>query len=42
LNQKMKVRIESALPAAHAEKAEDRLGQKIRSKIIGQPWAIWT
>ncbi|MCF7816899.1 MAG: PD-(D/E)XK nuclease family protein [Kiritimatiellales bacterium] len=41
LNQKLKVRIESALPAAHAEKAEDRLGQQIRSEIMGQPWAVW-
>ncbi|RKX41706.1 MAG: hypothetical protein DRP64_11035, partial [Verrucomicrobia bacterium] len=41
LNQKMKVRIESALPPAHAEAAEDRLGQQIRSEIMGQPWAVW-
>ena len=41
LNQKLKVRVESALPPAHAEKAEDRLGQQIRSEIMGQPWAIW-
>ena len=41
LNQKMKVRIESALPPAHAEKAEDRLGQRIRSEIMGSPWAPW-
>ncbi len=41
LNQKMKLRIESALPPAHAEKAGDRLGQLIRSEIMGQPWAVW-
>ena len=41
LNQKLKIRIESALPAAHAEKAEDRLGQTIRSEIMGPSWAIW-
>jgi hypothetical protein len=41
LNQKLKLRIESALPPAHAEAAEDRLGQQIRSEIMGQPWAVW-
>jgi len=41
LNQKMKAHIESALPPAHAEQAGDRLGQKIRSEIMDQPWAIW-
>ena len=40
-NQNLKLRVESALPAAHAEKAEDRLGQQIRSEIMGQPWAVW-
>jgi hypothetical protein len=42
LNQKMKVRIESALPTAHAEAAADRLGQRIGAEIIAQPWAMWT
>jgi hypothetical protein len=42
LNQTMKIRIESALPPAHAEKAGERLGQLIRSEIMGQPWAVWT
>lgn len=42
LNHKMKMRIESALPPAHAEAAADRLGQRIRSEIMGQPWAMWT
>ncbi|HEY5621000.1 MAG TPA: hypothetical protein VIR77_00215, partial [Pontiella sp.] len=42
LNQKLKVRVESALPDAHAEIAEDRLGQRIRSEIIAEPWAFWT
>ncbi len=41
LNQRLKVRIESALPPAHAEAAADRLGQQIRSEIMGEPWAIW-
>ncbi len=41
LNQKLKVRVESALPAAHAEKSADRMGQQIRSEIMGKPWAIW-
>jgi len=41
LNQKLKLRIESALPPAHAEAVEDRLGQRIHSEIMGQPWAIW-
>ncbi|MEN8254667.1 MAG: PD-(D/E)XK nuclease family protein, partial [Verrucomicrobiota bacterium] len=41
LNQKMKLRIESALPPAHAEAAADRLGQQIRSEIMAEPWAIW-
>jgi len=42
LNQKMKVRIESALPPAHAEAAADRMGQRIRSEIMAKPWAMWT
>jgi hypothetical protein len=41
LNQKMKLRIESALPPAHAEAAADRLGQQVRSEIMSQPWAVW-
>jgi hypothetical protein len=41
LNQKMKVRVETALPPAHAEGAADRLGQRIRSEIMTQPWAMW-
>ncbi|HSR88054.1 MAG TPA: hypothetical protein VLL07_03795, partial [Pontiella sp.] len=41
LKQQMKVRVESALPPAHAEAAADRLGQRIRSEIIAQPWAMW-
>lgn len=42
LNQKLKLSIESALPPAHAEKSADRLGQQIRTEIMGQPWAVWT
>ncbi len=42
LNQKLKLRIESALPPAHAEAAADKLGQKIRSEIMAEPWAVWT
>jgi len=42
LNHKMKVRIESALPPAHAEAAADRMGQRIRSEIMARPWAMWT
>ena len=42
LNQKMKIRIESALPPAHAEASADRLGQRIHSEIMAQPWAMWT
>lgn len=42
LNQKMKVRVESALPPAHAEVSADRMGQRIRSEIMMQPWAAWT
>ncbi len=41
LDQKLKVRIESALPPAHAEAAEDRLGQRICSEIMAEPWAVW-
>ncbi|MEN7972905.1 MAG: PD-(D/E)XK nuclease family protein [Verrucomicrobiota bacterium] len=41
LNQKMKMRVESALPPAHAEAAADRLGQQIRSEIMAEPWAVW-
>ncbi len=41
LNQKLKLCIESALPPAHAEAAEDRLGQQIRSEIMAEPWAVW-
>lgn len=41
LNQKVKIRIESALPSAHAEAAADRLGQRIHSEIMAQPWAMW-
>jgi hypothetical protein len=41
LNKKLKVRVESALPQAHAEAAADRMGQQIRSEIMAEPWAIW-
>ena len=41
LNHKLKVGIGSALPPAHAEQGEDRLGQQIRSEIMAEPWAIW-
>jgi len=41
LNQKLKVRVESALPPAHAEAAADRLGQRVRSEIMARPWAMW-
>ncbi|MEE9369297.1 MAG: PD-(D/E)XK nuclease family protein [Pontiella sp.] len=41
LNKKLKVRVESALPYAHAEAAADRMGQQIRSEIMAEPWAIW-
>ncbi len=41
LNHKMKVRIESALPSAHAEGAADRMGQQVRSEIMTEPWAMW-
>jgi len=41
LNQKLKLRVESALPPAHAEAAADKLGQQIRSEIMAQPWAVW-
>lgn len=41
LNHKQKVHIESALPGAHAEAAADRLGQKVRSEIMVNPWEAW-
>ncbi|VGO19859.1 PD-(D/E)XK nuclease family protein [Pontiella sulfatireligans] len=41
LNQKLKVRVESALPCAHAEAAADRLGLQIRSEIMAEPWSMW-
>ncbi len=41
LNHKVKVRVETALPPAHAEGAADRLGQQIRSGIMTEPWAMW-
>ncbi|MDF7824939.1 PD-(D/E)XK nuclease family protein [Pontiellaceae bacterium B12227] len=41
LNKKLKVRVESALPQAHAEAAADRMGQRIRSEIMAAPWAVW-
>lgn len=41
LNQKMKLRVESALPDAHAEVSGDRLGQAIRAEISSAPWAAW-
>ncbi len=41
LNQKMRLRIESALPPAHAEMAADKLGQKIRAEIMENPWSGW-
>ncbi len=41
LNHKMKLRIESALPPAHAEAASDRMGQRVRSEIMAEPWAMW-
>jgi hypothetical protein len=41
LNHKLQVRVESALPPAHAEAAADRLGQRIHSEIMAAPWAAW-
>ena len=41
LNKKLKIRVESALPHAHAEAAADRMGQRIRSEIMAEPWAVW-
>jgi hypothetical protein len=41
LNHKMKVRVESALPPAHAEDVADKLGQRIRTEIMAAPWAVW-
>ncbi|MDF7801354.1 PD-(D/E)XK nuclease family protein [Pontiellaceae bacterium B1224] len=41
LNKKLKVRVESALPQAHAEVSADRMGQQIRSEIMDKPWAVW-
>lgn len=42
LSSRLRVQIESALPPAHAEQSEDRLGQRIRSGLMAEPWAIWT
>ncbi|WP_372845767.1 PD-(D/E)XK nuclease family protein [Pontiella sp.] len=41
LNHKMKMRVESALPPAHAEDVADKLGQRIRTEIMAAPWAVW-
>jgi RecB family exonuclease len=41
LNQKLKVRVEAAMPSAHAETAADRMGQRIRAEIMAEPWAVW-
>jgi hypothetical protein len=41
LNQKLRIRIDSALPPAHADASADRLGQRIRTEIMAQPWAAW-
>jgi hypothetical protein len=41
LNQKAKVRVETALPPAHSEASGDRLGQQIRSEIMAEPWSMW-
>ncbi|MBN2703644.1 MAG: PD-(D/E)XK nuclease family protein [Pontiellaceae bacterium] len=41
LNHTLKVRVESALPPAHAEGAGDRLGQRIRAEMMTDPWAMW-
>ncbi|MBN2684854.1 MAG: exodeoxyribonuclease V subunit gamma [Pontiellaceae bacterium] len=41
LNHTLKVRVESALPPAHAEGAGDRLGQRVRAEIMTDPWAMW-
>lgn len=41
LNKKLKIRIESALPPAHAEEAADRMGQRIQSEIMDSSWAVW-
>ncbi len=41
LNHKLKVRVESALPPAHAADSADRLDQQIRSEIMAEPWAVW-
>jgi RecB family exonuclease len=41
LNHKLKVRVESALPAAHEDIAADRLGQKVHAEIMDQPWSAW-
>jgi len=41
LSQKTKIRVESALPAAHAEEAEMRLGQRVQASREAIPWVRW-
>jgi RecB family exonuclease len=41
LNERLKVRVESALPAAHSEAQQDTLGQRIRMEIQSDPWSSW-
>ena len=41
LNERLSVRVESALPAAHSEVQQDTLGQRIRTEIQSEPWSGW-
>ena len=41
LNHRLKLEVESALPAAHAEGVADRLGLRIWSGTMTMPWASW-
>lgn len=41
LNERLKVRIESALPASHSDVQNETLGQRVMAEIQTEPWAGW-
>ncbi len=42
LNERLQVRVESALPASHSDVQSETLGQRVMAEIQTEPWAGWT
>lgn len=42
INHKMRLHLQSALPAAHADETAERLEQRIQTEVLTDPWSGWT